>query len=214
MRKENIVTPPKRTEWATKDPLLTEYYDNEWGMPVHSESAVFERLVLESFQSGLSWLTILKRRPAFRELFLNFDVDRVADFTEQDIESLMRDERMIRNRRKITAAVTNAQQTIELRDTFDGGLPALVWSYMPETSPAVELSDQLPSFSPESTALAAELKRRGFTMVGPTMVLALMSAIGVVDLHTVGSFRRGCSGLWNADGTRTGEQLRLGTAFE
>lgn len=208
------MTQPVRTEWATKDPLLTEYYDTEWGMPVVTETGIFERLVLESFQSGLSWLTILKRRPAFRELFHHFDVDAVAGFTEAEVEALMRDDRIIRNRRKITAAVTNARCTVALRDTVDGGLPALVWSYMPETSPAVENADELPSHSPESQALATQLKQRGFTMVGPTMIYALMSAIGIVDLHTVGSYRRGCSGLWNIDGTRSGEAPRLGTPSE
>lgn len=203
-----------RTEWATKDPLLTEYYDTEWGMPVVTESGVFERLALETFQSGLSWLTILKRRAAFREVFQQFDVDAIANFSEEQIELLMHDERIIRNRRKIVATVTNARCAVQLRETVSGGLPKLVWSYMPETSPVIERADELPSVSPESQALALRLKQHGFTMVGPTTIYALMSAIGIVDLHTVGSYRRGCSGLWNIDGTRTDEVPRLGTASE
>lgn len=193
----------QRTAWAMSDPLLTEYYDTEWGMPVTSEQGVFERLTLEAFQSGLSWLTILKKREAFRGAFSGFNPDVVARYDEMTVERLLQDTSIIRNRRKIMAAVTNARATIELRETMNGGLPALVWSYMPEMSPVLTSEDTVPSASDESVALARALKERGFVMVGPVTVFALMSAIGIVDLHETLSFRRGCSGLWNPDGTRT-----------
>lgn len=193
---------PARTAWALGDPLLTRYYDEEWGMPVRDETGVFERLSLEVFQSGLSWLTVLKKREAFREVFHGFDPDRIAAFTESDVARLLTDARIIRNRRKIEATVTNAQATVRLRSTGDNDLAELVWSYMPETSPVCSDERDLPSTSPESVALAAQLKRLGFTMVGPTTVFAMMCAIGIVDLHVVHSHRRGASGLWNIDGTR------------
>lgn len=193
----------QRTAWAMSDPLLTEYYDTEWGMPVTSEQGVFERLTLEAFQSGLSWLTILKKREAFRGAFSGFNPDVVARYDEMTVERLLQDTSIIRNRRKIMATVTNARATIELRETMNGGLPALVWSYMPEMSPVLTSEDTVPSASDESVALARALKERGFVMVGPVTVFALMSAIGIVDLHETLSFRRGCSGLWNPDGTRT-----------
>lgn len=191
-----------RTEWALNDPHLTEYYDAEWGMPVTDEAGLFERLCFESFQGGLSWLTILKRREGFREAFDGFDPEIIAGYTERDNERLLADTRIIRNRRKIESTVTNARATLALRDTITDGLPALIWSYMPEVSPVFTTNSEAPSTSAESVALAKELKRYGFTMVGPTTVFALMSAIGMVDLHITDSFRRGCSGLWNVDGTR------------
>lgn len=193
-----------RSSWALGDPLLTEYYDTEWGIPVTDEQGVFERLSLEAFQAGLSWLTVLRKRAALRVAFAGFDPDRVAKFDTDRIERMMTDPALIRNRRKIEATVSNAAATIRLRDHFDGGLAALVWSYMPERSPAPTRDDEVPATSPESHALARELKRYGFRFVGPTTAYALMSAIGIVDLHVVESHRRGCSGLWRRDGTRTG----------
>lgn len=192
---------PHRPEWAQADPLLTEYYDTEWGMPVTDETGVFERLALESFQAGLSWLTVLRKREGFRAAFQGFDPDRVAAFGERDLARLLADPEIIRNRLKIAATVANARATVALRDEVQGGLPALVWSYMPERSPAPETEREIPSRSRESGDLAKELKRRGFSFVGPTTVYALMTAIGIVDAHLVTSHRRGCSGLWNRDGT-------------
>lgn len=183
-----------RPPWAARSELLREYYDTEWGMPVRDEAGMFERLVLEGFQSGLSWVTVLRKRPAFREAFAGFDPDAVAAFTDDDVERLLHDQRIIRNRRKIDAAIGNARATVELR--ADGGLVALVWSYRPENTPEPRTADEVPSRSPESEALAAELKRRGFSFVGPTTVFALMEAVGVVDTHLVGSHRRGSSGVW------------------
>lgn len=190
-----------RTGWAQRDPVLTKYYDTEWGEPVTDERGVFERLCLESFQSGLSWLTILRKREAFRDAFNNFDPEAVSLFGEEKIAQLLDDESIIRNERKIRAVITNAQQTLKLRD--EGGIVSLVWSHMPSVSPFTKREADLPTQSIESRALATELKQRRFTMVGPTTVYALMTAIGMVDGHVSHSHRRGCSGLWNRDGTRT-----------
>ena len=194
---------PQRTPWAVTDPLLTEYYDEEWGLPVTTERGVFERLTLEAFQSGLSWLTILKKRQGFRDAFVGFDPDAVATFDDAAIEQLLQNTAIIRNRRKVTATITNARATVALRDTVEDGLPGLVWSHMPERSPVFQRDEAPPSTSPESEVLARTLKQHGFVMVGPTTIFALMSAIGIVDLHAADSFRRGCSGLWNHDGTRS-----------
>ena len=184
----------RRPPWAAKDPLLREYYDTEWGMPVHGEAELFERLVLEGFQSGLSWATILRKRPAFREAFAGFSPDAVAQFGPDDVERLMADERIVRNRRKIDAAIANARAVVELR--ADGGLDQLLWSYRPDHTPEPRTMEEVPSRSPESEALAKELKRRGFGFVGPVTVFALMEAIGIVDTHLVDSHRRGTSGVW------------------
>lgn len=186
----------RRPPWAARDPLLREYYDTEWGMPVHGEAELFERLVLEGFQAGLSWATILRKRPAFREAFAGFDPDAVAAFGAADVDRLMADARIIRNRRKIDAAIGNARATVDLR--AEGGLPQLIWSHRPERTPEPRTVDEVPSRSPESEALAAELKRRGFRFVGPVTVFALMEAVGVVDTHLVGSHRRGSSGVWES----------------
>ncbi len=200
---------PIRTGWAETDPLLTEYYDTEWGVPVTGDAEVYERLCLEAFQSGLSWLTVLRKREAFRAAFHGFDPETVAEYGERDVERLLGDAGIIRNRRKIEAAITNARATLRLRD--EGlGLAALVWSFTPERSPAPTVESEVPSTSSESVALAKELKRHGFVFVGPTTVFALMTAIGVVDVHLIASHRRGCSGLWNVDGSRRiGSEERL-----
>lgn len=184
----------RRPPWAARDPLLREYYDTEWGMPVRDEAGIYERLVLEGFQSGLSWVTILRKRPAFRDAFAGFSPDVVAEFGEEDVVRLMADERIVRNRRKIDAAITNARATVALRS--EGGLAELIWSYQPEETPRPVRMDQVPSRSPESEALAKDLKKRGFRFVGPVTVFALMEAIGVVDTHLVDSHRRGTSGVW------------------
>jgi DNA-3-methyladenine glycosylase I len=189
-----------RPAWAATDPLMRDYYDTEWGVPVRGERAVFERLSLEAFQAGLSWATILRKRPAFRELFHDFDPDAVAALTDEDVERLLGEPRIIRNRAKILATRSNARATVELR--ADGGLEALVWSYRPERTPVPRTADEVPSTTAESVALSKDLRRRGFRFVGPTTMHALMEAIGVVDTHLVGSHRRGVSGLWKPDGTR------------
>ncbi|MGN6576813.1 MAG: DNA-3-methyladenine glycosylase I [Nocardioides sp.] len=183
-----------RPAWAAVDPLLREYYDTEWGMPVRDEQGLFERISLEAFQSGLSWATILRKRPAFRAAFDGFDPDAVAGYDERDVERLMADAGIVRNRRKIEATVVNARATVALRD--EGGLVELVWSFRPEQTPAPASYAEVPTTSPESVALSKALRAKGFTFVGPTTMFALMEAVGVVDTHLVDSHRRGSSGVW------------------
>ena len=183
-----------RPSWAATDPLLRDYYDNEWGMPVRDEHGMFERLSLEAFQSGLSWVTILRKRPAFREAFAGFDPDVVAGFGDADVERLMADAGIVRNRRKIEATITNARATVALRE--EGGLVELVWSFRPAATPAPASYAEVPTTSPESVALSKALRRKGFTFVGPTTMFALMEAVGIVDTHLVDSHRRGSSGVW------------------
>lgn len=200
---------PRRAGWATQDPLLTEYYDSEWGMPSFDDNGVFERLSLEAFQSGLSWLTVLRKREAFRAAFDGFDIDRVADFGDADVVRLLDDAAIIRNRRKIDATIANARAAQRLVAETGSGLAALVWGFRPERSPAPVTDADVPSTSVESVELARELKRRGFAFVGPTTVYALMTAIGIADAHLITSHRRGCSGLWNVDGTWANTPLPL-----
>ncbi|GAA1345471.1 DNA-3-methyladenine glycosylase I [Kocuria palustris] len=185
-----------RPEWAAAGPLLKQYYDTEWGMPIRDEQGLFERLSLEAFQSGLSWATILRKRPAFREAFAGFDPEAVAGFGDDDEARLMADAGIVRNRAKIRATITNAQATIALRD--EGGLAQLIWSFQPETTPQPRTMAEVPTQSPESKAMSKALKKEGFVFVGPTTMYALMSAIGMVDLHLMGSHRRGASGIWPA----------------
>lgn len=183
-----------RPPWAADNPLLRDYYDTEWGMPVRDEQGLYERICLEGFQAGLSWLLVLRKREALRAAFAGFDPDVVATFTEADIERLAQDPALIRNPRKLGAAVKNARATIALRD--QGGLAELVWSFQPEETPRPLNVSEIPSSSQESAALAKALKKAGFTFVGPTTMFALMEAIGMVDTHVVGSHRRGSSGVW------------------
>jgi DNA-3-methyladenine glycosylase I len=185
-----------RPAWASVDPLLRAYYDEEWGMPVRDEQGLFERLSLEAFQSGLSWATILRKRPAFRVAFADFDPDRVAAFGDADVARLMADAGIVRNRRKIDATIANARATVALR--ADGGLADLIWSFRPAATPAPATMADVPTVSDESKALAKELRRRGFSFVGPTTMFALMEAVGIVDTHLVDSHRRGSSGVWPA----------------
>jgi len=183
-----------RPAWAAADPLLRDYYDSEWGLPVRDEQGLYERISLEAFQAGLSWATILRKRPAFRAAFADFHPETVAAFTDVDVERLMQDAGIVRNRLKIRAAITNARATLDLRD--DGGLVDFVWAYRPDATPEPTALDQIPTSSPESTALSMALRKRGFVFVGPTTMYALMEAIGMVDTHLLDSHRRGTSGVW------------------
>lgn len=187
-----------RPIWAAHDPLLREYYDTEWGMPVREEQAMFERLSLEAFQSGLSWRTILVKRPNFRTAFANFDPERVAAFDATDVERLLQDAGIVRNRAKIEATINNAQATIAMRNP--GASPAdlaeLLWSFQPQATPTPQRFTEVPTQSAESVAAAKELRRRGFRFVGPVTIFALMEAVGIVDTHLMGSHRRGTSGVW------------------
>ncbi len=178
-----------RCPWAVSHPLNTHYHDTEWGVPVRGEQALFERIMLEAFQSGLSWLTILRKREAFRAAFAGFDPEVVAAFTDDDVERLMGDAGIVRNRAKILAARTNARATIALRE--EGGLDAFLWAHAPEVTPAPAHPAEVPATSPESVALSKALKTRGFVFVGPTTVHAMMEAVGMIDTHLVGCFRRG-----------------------
>ncbi|GAB3118815.1 DNA-3-methyladenine glycosylase I [Glaciibacter psychrotolerans] len=185
-----------RPTWAATDPLMRDYYDTEWGVPVRDEHGLFERISLEAFQAGLSWATILKKRPAFRSAFDGFDPDVVAGYTERDVERLLGDARIVRNRLKVNATITNARATIALR--ADGGLVDFVWSFQPAETPHPHTSAEVPTQSVESVALSKALRARGFAFVGPTTMFALMEAIGIVDTHLLGSHRRGSSGVWSA----------------
>ncbi|QCO96408.1 DNA-3-methyladenine glycosylase I [Arthrobacter sp. 24S4-2] len=185
-----------RPPWAAVDPMLQEYYDTEWGMPVRDEQGLFERISLEAFQAGLSWATILRKRPAFRAAFHDFQPDIVAAFTEEDVERLLLDAGIVRNRLKIRAAITNAQATIALRR--EGGLVDFVWSFQPPATPQPQTHAEIPTTSAESIALSKALRSKGFAFVGPTTMYALMEAIGMIDTHLVDSHRRGSSGVWVA----------------
>lgn len=165
------------------------------GQPVRDERGVFERLSLEAFQSGLSWATILRKRGAFRDAFANFDPDAVASFGPSDIDRLLADAAIVRNSRKIEATITNARATVSLRDSF--GLAELVWSFQPAVTPRPTSYADVPTSSVESVALARRLKAAGFAHVGPTTMFALMEAIGIIDTHLIGSWRRGSSGVWS-----------------
>lgn len=183
-----------RPPWAAVDPMLREYYDTEWGLPVRHEQGLYERISLEAFQAGLSWATILRKRPAFRAAFHDFHPETVAAFGPADVERLMLDAGIVRNRLKIQAAITNARATIALRD--DGGLVDFVWQFQPSSTPVPTLHEHIPTTSPESIALSKALRKRGFVFVGPTTMYALMEAIGMVDTHLLDSHRRGSSGVW------------------
>lgn len=180
----------RRCAWAASNPVSRLYHDTEWGSPVHGERALLERICLEGFQSGLSWLTILNKRPAFRAAFHDFDADAVARFTDNDVDRLTQDAGIVRSRAKILAARTNARATIALR--VDGGLDALVWSFRPSRRAvrAPRTPADVPTQSAASVALSTELRRRGFAFVGPTTMHALMEAIGMVNTHLVGCHRR------------------------
>lgn len=184
-----------RPVWASVDPMMREYYDTEWGMPVREERGMYERISLEAFQAGLSWATILRKRPAFRSAFDAFDPDVVARYGDDDVERLMADAGIVRNRAKIHATITNAQATIRLRDK--GGLAPFVWSFQPSATPTPRTFDEVPTKSAESLTLSKALRKEGFAFVGPTTMYALMEAVGIVDTHLLGSHRRGTSGVWS-----------------
>ena len=173
-----------RCWWADSTAEYRAYHDTEWGFPVADDRRLFEKLCLEGFQAGLSWLTILRKRPAFREVFANFEFAEVARFGDDKIAALMGDARIVRNRAKIEATVTNARRALELVES-DGSLAHFLWSYEADDSPARSRAD-LPVTTPESRALAKEFKRRGWRFLGPTTVYAFMQAMGLVNDHLDG----------------------------
>lgn len=179
---------PPRCGWATSAPEYVAYHDDEWGTPLHGEQALFERLSLEAFQSGLSWLIILRKRPAFRAAFADFDVDAVSAFGEREVDALLADAGIVRNRAKIVATIANARA---VRSAVPEGLDELLWSFAPAGQARPETLADVHSTSPESTAMAKELNRRGFRFVGPTTAYALMQATGMVDDHVAGCWRAG-----------------------
>ncbi len=179
-----------RCGWAALRPgrdfeLYRDYHDQEWGRPVHDGVALFERMSLEAFQSGLSWLTILRKRENFRRAFSGFDIETVAGYTDDDVQRLMTDQGIVRNLAKIQATLANARAAAELGTPDD--LSKLLWSFAPPPRPRPADGSEIPSATDESKAMAAELKRRGFRFVGPTTAYALMQATGMVDDHI-----RGC----------------------
>jgi len=171
-----------RCWWGASTPDYIAYHDEEWGRPVHDGRALFEKLSLEAFQSGLSWLTILRKRENFRAAFANFEVERIAAFGEDDVARLMADAGIVRNRQKIDATIANARAAVNL----DADLAELLWSFAPEPRPRPRTIADIPALTPESTAMAKELKRRGFRFVGPTTAYAMMQACGLVDDHLQG----------------------------
>jgi DNA-3-methyladenine glycosylase I len=168
--------------WTSTDPLYNAYHDDEWGRPVTDERGLLERLCLEGFQSGLSWLTILRKRDNFRQAFANFDAESVARFGERDVERLLQDAGIVRHRGKIEAAIANARGALALADQGTS-LNELIWAHRPEAGRPVKSIYDLPSTTPESVALSKSLKRAGFRFVGPTTVYAAMQACGVVNDH-------------------------------
>jgi DNA-3-methyladenine glycosylase I len=166
-----------RCDWASTD-LYREYHDNEWGRPLHGRVPLFERMSLEAFQSGLSWLIILRKRANFRRAFDGFDIEKIARYTDADVARLMADQGIVRNRAKIEATIANARAAAQVDD-----LSELLWSFAPPPRPRPADSAGVPATTPESTAMARELKRRGFRFVGPTTAYALMQATGMVDDH-------------------------------
>ncbi|KAA0960204.1 DNA-3-methyladenine glycosylase I [Microbacterium sp. ANT_H45B] len=186
----SLITAPDgraRCAWVGDDPEYVRYHDEEWGTPLHGDRPLFEKMSLEGFQAGLSWITILRKRPRFRQVFAGFDVDTVAEFDDSDVERLMGDAGIIRNRAKVLATIGNAQI---VRTMAEGELDRLMWSFAPHPSGArpKTLSD-VPPVTPESTAMSKELRRRGFRFVGPTTMYALMQSSGMVDDHVEGCWR-------------------------
>jgi DNA-3-methyladenine glycosylase I len=175
-----------RCPWGLSAPEYLAYHDEEWGRPVRGDTAIFERLCLEGFQSGLSWLTILRKRENFRAAFAGFDAAKIAAFDEQDVARLMSDQGIVRNRAKINAVITNAKAMLAL----PGGLTELVWKYAGEPGPAPRTLADVPATTPASKKLSAELKQNGFTFTGPVTAYATMQACGIVNDHLADCFCR------------------------
>jgi DNA-3-methyladenine glycosylase I len=179
-----------RCPWGLGAPDYLPYHDQEWGKPLHGDTALFERVSLEAFQSGLSWITILRKRPAFREAFAGFDPARVAAFDDSDVERLMADAGIVRNRAKVNATIANARAMLDLDGSFD----ELLWSFAPRPPRDAPTGfGDVPAVTDESTAMAKELKRRGFRFVGPTTAYALMQATGMVNDHLADCAFRGAT---------------------
>jgi DNA-3-methyladenine glycosylase I len=188
--KETRMTEPTRCAWCSADPLYRAYHDTEWGVPLHDERALFELLILEGAQAGLSWFTILKKRENYRRAFDDFNAERIARYTEADVARLMADAGIVRNRLKIESTITNARATLKLREAGEG-LDAYFWNFVdgrPIVNAPADLS-QVPASTPLSDAISKDLKKRGFKFVGSTIVYAHMQAMGLVNDHTTDCFR-------------------------
>ncbi len=179
-----------RCWWCGHDPAYVAYHDHEWGRAEHDDLRLFEKLVLEGFQAGLSWLTILRRRDRLRAAFADFDPERMAAFDAADVRRLLADDRLIRNRAKVEAAIANARRYLRLREQGET-LDEVVWAFAPAPRPRPTSRLEVPATTPESTAIARELKRRGWRFVGPTTAYAFMQSMGLVDDHIAGCFRGG-----------------------
>lgn len=178
-----------RCAWSGSDTEYRRYHDEEWGRPLHGDQPLFEKLSLEGFQAGLSWITILKRRPAFRAAFGNFDIAHVAALSDDDVEQLMDNSAIIRNRQKVLATIGNARVTHNLTRDDSGALDRLIWSFAPERASSPRSRADVPAITPESSALSGALRSLGFRFVGPTTMYALMQSSGMVDDHIVGCWR-------------------------
>ena len=180
----------RRCGWCGEDPLYIEYHDEEWGVPAHDDRHLFEMLILEGAQAGLSWLTILRKRENYRRALDDFDYTKIARYTEKDLERLLGDPGIVRNRLKLEATITNALRTLDVIDEF-GTLDAYLWRFVdhtPELNSWKELAE-IPARTPASDSMSRELKKRGFKFVGPTICYAFMQAVGMVNDHTVDCFR-------------------------
>ena len=179
-----------RCSWAGADPIYLAYHDDEWGRPLRTEQALYEKVCLEGFQAGLSWITVLRKRDRFREVFRSFVPERVAEMGENDVATALLDTGIVRNRQKVEAAIGNARATIALRD--EGGLVDLIWSFRDEQPrPRPRSRAEVPTTSPGSVALSTALRARGFRFVGPTTMYALLQSVGIIDDHI--------EGCWCAD---------------
>ncbi|MDY0907954.1 DNA-3-methyladenine glycosylase I [Microbacterium sp. CFBP9034] len=175
-----------RCAWVGDDPEYRRYHDEEWGHPLHGDRPLFEKVSLEGFQAGLSWITILRKRPRFREVFAGFDPAVVAEFAEPDVERLMADAGIIRNRAKILATISNARLVLEMAE---GEFDSFLWSFAPEPRPRPESLAEVPATTPASDALSRALRKSGFRFVGSTTMYALMQSTGMVDDHVTGCWR-------------------------
>lgn len=179
-----------RCSWAKEDPLIIEYHDKEWGVPVHDDDLLFEFLILEGAQAGLSWITVLRKRKNYREAFDNFNPAKIARYDDTKIEELMNNPSIIRNRRKITAAIANAKAVLEIQKEF-GSFDKYIWQFVggKTIQNKWQSMEDLPSFTAESEKMSKDLKKRGFKFVGPTICYAFMQAVGMVNDHVMGCFR-------------------------
>ncbi|WP_341952351.1 DNA-3-methyladenine glycosylase I [Salinibacterium sp. TMP30] len=179
-----------RCGWVGDDELYRKYHDEEWGSPLRGDRKLFEKIMLEAFQAGLSWITILRRREGLRDAFNQFDPAQIANYTDRDMARLLSDPRIIRNRLKVSAAITNAQATLELTREAPGALDSLLWQFAPPTrSKRLTSLTDVPPVTTESTAMSTALKSHGFRFVGPTTMYALMQSAGMVDDHIEGCWR-------------------------